>query len=226
MNEKRLRAIAIPVLIALGLLVMLIPETSAAVVFADDFDDGNYDGWTVEAGSWEVVDGSLDADTGYGMSVPCKIWHNSSTAVGTWSFSIFHDAFTYGETFHYLYMNFMMNGTSGYGIRITHSGSIYLVRMDDDTPYPLTFIINEDIIYTWTHFTITRSGNIVSGYKNGVFVDDDELYVGGENNITMIGHGYDASIFNTYWGSMDDVRIYEKVLSDEEIWQLYQGELE
>ena len=76
----------------------------------------------------------------------------------------------------------------------------------------------------WTYYTITRSGNTVSGYKNGVFVDDATLPIGDDNTITKIG-GYGTVAYHNYKGSMDKVAIYSRALSDGEIQQLYQNGL-
>jgi len=76
----------------------------------------------------------------------------------------------------------------------------------------------------WTYYTITRSGNTVSGYKNGVFVDDATLPIGDDNTITKIG-GYGTVGYHNYKGSMDEVAIYSRALSDGEIQQLYQNGL-
>ena len=55
--------------------------------WADTFNDGDYDGWSVERGSFEVRNGSL---VGWGIPIPnaATIYHSSSGAYGTWSFEI------------------------------------------------------------------------------------------------------------------------------------------
>ena len=55
--------------------------------WADTFNDGDYEGWIVERGSFEVRNGSL---VGWGIPAPyaATIYHNSDGAYGTWSFEI------------------------------------------------------------------------------------------------------------------------------------------
>jgi hypothetical protein len=64
-------------------------EANAAVMnWSDDFDDGNYDGWTVNEGTFDASGGMLTA-TGY---APGPDWggidHQSNTSMGTWSFDL------------------------------------------------------------------------------------------------------------------------------------------
>jgi hypothetical protein len=57
------------------------------VVWSDNFDDGNYDDWTVIDGEFNATGGSLEATDVSGAS-GAKITHNSSVNIGTWSFDI------------------------------------------------------------------------------------------------------------------------------------------
>lgn len=58
---------------------------NAAVVWSDDFDDGNLDGWTVEDGSFSASEYMLKATGDF----PNNIHHDSSVITGTWRFDIF-----------------------------------------------------------------------------------------------------------------------------------------
>jgi hypothetical protein len=57
---------------------------NAAVVWSDDFDDGNYDGWTVADGSFSASEFMLEATGDF----PNNIYHESTVITGTWSFDI------------------------------------------------------------------------------------------------------------------------------------------
>ena len=57
---------------------------SAATVWSDNFDDGNYDGWTVVDGSFSASEYMLEATGDY----PNNIYYNSSVIWGTWSFDV------------------------------------------------------------------------------------------------------------------------------------------
>ena len=85
-----------------------------------------------------------------------------------------------------------------------------------DTVHICHGVVNSSI-GQWAHYTITRTGRTVSGYKNGIFVDSDTLPIGDDNTITKIGSGYGTAAYHHYKGSMDEVAIYEMALSAEEI---------
>ncbi|MHA1908438.1 MAG: hypothetical protein ACW98Y_14150 [Candidatus Thorarchaeota archaeon] len=57
---------------------------SAALVWSDNFDDGDYNGWTVTDGSFSIENGALNSDSSWSTIV-----RNSSIDSGTWSFDIF-----------------------------------------------------------------------------------------------------------------------------------------
>ena len=61
----------------------------AATVWSDDFDDGDYEGWTVTIGSFSAEENTLEAGTGDLNFV----YHPSSVATGTWSFDISSETF-------------------------------------------------------------------------------------------------------------------------------------
>jgi len=79
-------------LIVCFLLVAFIPiPTYAAKVWSDDFDDGNYDDWTVTEGAFTCADGYLKATEyadEYGQW--SGICYNSTVVSGTWSFDYYY----------------------------------------------------------------------------------------------------------------------------------------
>ena len=161
-----------------GLMICLlfvfssIPHSTAVVVWSDDFNDGNYDGWTVEEGDWDASTGVL---IGYVPPWVTRIWCPSTQVEGTWSFDHYNVAdpppdktFTYD-------VHFMANGSaaspgcdiSGYGFRIKEL-SVYLIRWDSYKPVILRVNIVEGIRHNWNHYDITR--NSTTGEMN-VFVN-------------------------------------------------------
>lgn len=77
-------------------------------------------------------------------------------------------------------------------------------------------------INTWQHVVVTVNGNTVTCYLNGVLVGtaNDSGSVVAANPIGYIGR-YNASWGEYINGSVDDVRIYNRVLSASEVSQLY-----
>jgi hypothetical protein len=70
-----------------------------AVVWSDDFNDGNYDGWTIcdnstlydgnygwSGSNWTAASGWLQAESGFGEEGWAIISHPSNVAYGKWSF--------------------------------------------------------------------------------------------------------------------------------------------
>ncbi|NHI84120.1 MAG: hypothetical protein EAX81_07440 [Candidatus Thorarchaeota archaeon] len=57
----------------------------AAIEWSDDFEDGNYDEWTVNRGGYSATDGVMRG------TYSSFNWahHSSTTALGTWSFDFY-----------------------------------------------------------------------------------------------------------------------------------------
>ena len=76
------------------ILVVLVSSfgpmlVSADVVWSDNFDDGNYDGWTVYSGAFSAADGYLESTE---LEVPeniAGIYNESNVSTGTWSFDCY-----------------------------------------------------------------------------------------------------------------------------------------
>ena len=84
--------------VALLLSLLMLPiETSAGMVWSDNFDDGDYTSspeWTVRNGTFDCTDHVLNAtgdSTPSGPTYDCfdnEIWINSTVSYGTWSFDL------------------------------------------------------------------------------------------------------------------------------------------
>ena len=75
---------------------------------------------------------------------------------------------------------------------------------------------------TWTHLTIIFTGTRMKVYKNSVLSMDDPVdYVAANLQPGILRFGQQL-IFNEYFnGQLDDIRIYNRVLSDSEVQYLY-----
>ncbi|MFW9806756.1 MAG: hypothetical protein ACFFFK_08515 [Candidatus Thorarchaeota archaeon] len=158
-------------------------NVSADMVWQDNFNDGNYDGWTTfafldwntgptVAGNFSVEGGALtvlDNDVNYAR-------HDSTVEVGTWSFDLFVPDTPNG----YVGVSFMSNGTRPIvfdsrwiAVEATTVGidrfNIWWQRGADewigDTCYTPT-----GSILGWHHIDITRtSGGVINIFFNGTF---------------------------------------------------------
>jgi hypothetical protein len=102
---------------------------SSLTYWTDDFNDGNYDGWTVTRGALDATDGVLRGTT----TTWNWIYHNSTRNNGSWSFDVYYAGF---DGFNVWFMcNRLDPGNyyrtwDGYFIQITEytGGTIQLKR--------------------------------------------------------------------------------------------------
>ena len=158
-----------------------VPST-AAVVWVDDFNDGNYNGWTVRGflkidggilgqkkteGNFSAADSTLRA-TGEPANVKDTLWnlaeHPSSVAYGTWSFDV--NAMDIPE--HHFYVFFMINdwetfpeSTYGYCIYISPKDAEFkLMKLAGDARFikiPLDrYQFDLAAFSGWQHIDVTR----------------------------------------------------------------------
>ncbi len=183
---KRILKIA-AVLIGLSFILTGFSQASAAIVWSDNFDDGNYDGWTVEDGAYSVTDGALTSEA---TTDPYDIiWYPSTTVVGTWNFSFMYDFDASQAVYLIMFMSvnqtISINYQAGYGIEISDDvavdPSIRLIKQDghwlgiSTLVMPLVF---EDLQDTWTDFAVSRNStgglNVwINGTHTWEVVDSD-----------------------------------------------------
>ncbi|MDO8522948.1 MAG: LamG domain-containing protein, partial [bacterium] len=73
---------------------------------------------------------------------------------------------------------------------------------------------------TWYHITLTKSGTTITIYLNGVFNVSSTKTVGAATGVTNIGINKDG-VSDPFNGQIDDVRIYNRALTPDEIKRLY-----
>jgi len=201
--------------IGLCFVLSLLPQSTATVVWSDDFNDRIYDGWTVTQGGWTETNRILESVYDDDFRTYAIIYHDSSTTVGTWSFD--YKLFG-GGTYVYTTILFMANGTDppfdyyGYGLRIRES-SVYFVKSygDQNRAYPLVdgTAYFDDACGTWTHFDITR--NSTGGfhvYINATSTEEEPAF-------SVVDTEYDYSErFVIYHRGTNDACIDNLVVSD------------
>ena len=76
----------------------------------------------------------------------------------------------------------------------------------------------------WNHFTIVKQGKVVRNYSNGILVSTN-TYTGSaiktNTNPLMIGAVNAERVRAFFTGSIDDIRIYNRALSETEVKSLY-----
>ncbi|MFW9793941.1 MAG: hypothetical protein ACFFEE_06560 [Candidatus Thorarchaeota archaeon] len=99
MKNNLLKCISL--VIGLVFIFSLLPQSAAAVVvWEDNFDDENYDGWTVKTGTFaccnKTLAGTYDSTPdGISYVFDNEIWINSTVSYGTWSFDLYYGGQSY-----------------------------------------------------------------------------------------------------------------------------------
>ena len=173
--------------------LILQPTVQAAEVWSDNFDDGNFDEWTVHYGVLSAENYVLAANTSlnfqdYGEGVDVsdfdRISHSSSILTGTWSFDVsFNHTMAQGTSYVHgwgiVEIYFIANTTD---TTVMSGMSISIHSRDSAWSFVLATL--EGGVYTdskifafgsgvyfelkWTHVEITRySSGLVQAFING-----------------------------------------------------------
>ena len=78
----------------------------------------------------------------------------------------------------------------------------------------------------WQHLAVTVSGKVIRFYENGERVYSQELEGGAANKFSNIIIGRNRKGRAMYHGTIDDVYVYERAVSDAEVERLYNGGFE
>ena len=120
-----------------------------SIVWWDDFEDGNLDGWeTFYQGDFIVENGALSSSTGG------DVYHLSSILFGTWSFDLHIDS-SFGLTNE---VQFTEGGINYQLLSIKNSPNTQIwvsTQTDPDDPITSYVDLGEKII-GWHHFDITK----------------------------------------------------------------------
>ena len=182
MGVKRFSCIVLLIFLGLIFLGFLPPERStncqAAVVWNDNFNDNDYDGWTLELGSFTAIDGSLR-----GVDATNAIRHDTTTTQGTWSFDVQILAQT--SAYITLFGEVVLSGIVDecYTIRINQFG----IDLRQSTDWSNTYLDQTsftDPISGWQHLDVTRDGS-------GQFY----VYLNGTQLLEGIDTTHDTALF-------------------------------
>ncbi|MDA9963150.1 hypothetical protein N9D63_09725, partial [Opitutales bacterium] len=78
----------------------------------------------------------------------------------------------------------------------------------------------------WQHLAVTVSGKVIRFYENGRRVYSQELEGGEANKFSNIIIGRNREANAMYHGTIDDVYLYKRAISDAEVERLYDGGFE
>jgi len=118
--------------------------------------------------------------------------------------------------------NIISKGNNAYRIRMTTSGKIwyYLKNNQGDT---VTATVSSPIIplNDWTHVVLTYSGSTIKVYANGVSVHSNSWSGEIASPSTNLYIGTYSGTSEFFDGLIDEVKIYDKALSTQEIQEIY-----
>jgi hypothetical protein len=155
------------VLAVLGVLLLVCsascasPPGRAATVWSDDFSDGDYAGWTVEAGTYTAVNYRLE-NMGNIINV---IHHASTVAMGTWSFDLDIISPITGNDAEVSFLAIDLNPTThyaqnGYAVEFSMA-KVWLIKYVDGSPTTLaSYYIGPNegtVLRALEHVDVTRN---------------------------------------------------------------------
>ncbi|MGY5865138.1 MAG: hypothetical protein RTV41_11100 [Candidatus Thorarchaeota archaeon] len=186
--KTRWSYIIVGLTLSLLCLAQFTGSTSAAVDWEDNFDDGNYDGWTVlgyeNTTSLATIPGNFSASSGTLTVLDDDInvaRHNSTMSVGTWSF----DMFVPDDGDGVIDLMFMSNGSRPYYFDPTPIFASSFVSVEawiDMSRFDIwgmagvsgrLFDTWSPVLQGWHHIDVSRtSGGRILVYFNGTLRAD------------------------------------------------------
>jgi len=178
---------------------------------------GNNDG-TIYGVTWttgKIGDYALDFD---GVNDYVEILNSESiqSICGSGTVSLWFKADTLPAERHYIFSH--PDWRNDNRIYINHTGSAMVFYIGSTEIDPSVTLSAE----VWYHATVTWNGSNYFAYINGV-----EKSNGSYNGLTAVNKGlylgaYTSNSTEFLDGTIDDVQIYNRCLSAEEIWELYE----
>ena len=139
---------------------------SADDVWSDDFDDGDYDGWTVMFGGFAAADTALKATE----DVHAHAAYTSSVATGTWSFDV--NCSLRRANIHFVYDMSNRSYTIELG-PISRAISIWYNQMVGQSFENLASLGTDWDLSGWIHIDVTRDADgRICVYVDGEFAGD------------------------------------------------------
>ena len=157
------------VLIITIIIMTVLPGCSSveddSIVWSDDFDDGELEGWEVwwQKGLYSIEDGVLIIKTGG------DLYHESSVLNGTWSFDLFLDDNS-GTTHEFRFTEGTYN-FQNLEVKQAENTQIWITTQRDDGEAIPSHVDLGEKISSWHHFDITREENgMIKVFLDGEFI--------------------------------------------------------
>ncbi len=178
-----------------------MPICKAEVVWSEDFDDGDIDGWTIVQGNFSVEDGTLRSiveEFHYAerwfLSV---MYHPSTIAVGTWSFDFMFDSPSESPVIVVDFMSQTQHQYLG-----TSRGNNYGFYVGNE--YPAQVVLYQDAHFqgpggSFVERHTTFSGTERQKWHHIDITRDEEgrlrVYIDGDLGIDVVDKAYSESSF-------------------------------
>lgn len=205
-------------------------ETSGTI--AED-SAGSNDGTLLNGPVWTAgqIGGALDFDgindiVDCGSSFGAVVGSNTKTILA-WAKSAKTDYSTEGR----ILTLYRYNGYSGFSIGTSGQPAVWRA-LYSTPPKDSAYLTSASplSVNQWTHIALVQNGTNVYLYINGILEDSASNAINpffGSPNATIGAWHYTLSPIPElpFDGTIDDVRIYDRALSDSEVRQLYRGDL-
>ncbi|MGY5859888.1 MAG: hypothetical protein RTU63_11015, partial [Candidatus Thorarchaeota archaeon] len=185
MESRILNVATIIALTFLLLIGIFSTPVSAAVVWSDDFSDGNYSGWTILEGGFETPVSPKYSLTG--VTSLNMIYHPSTQVHGNWLFELYEDV----VAMNWIEIIFIATGTTledfeGYYVQLRHNAEacdMILGRWNYSSTFEKSakWLLVQGIIWTdadpvpdpaWHQYNVTRTatGNITVSRDDEILI--------------------------------------------------------
>ena len=108
-----------------------------------------------------------------------------------------------------------------YALAIERSGSVFKIGQWDPTGAAWRYGTTNMQYETWNHIAVTHDGSTVTIYGNGLLQSSASCTMKSPNDELWIG-GWSAAGTFPFFGTIDEVRIYNRVLSSSEVYGVVQ----
>ncbi|MCK4566424.1 MAG: hypothetical protein KAU48_03855 [Candidatus Thorarchaeota archaeon] len=181
------------------LLSILSIQARANVLWQEDFEDGDYDGWVVVEGAFDASSKYLEA-TQSGWNT---IYNKSEVACGQWLYDLHEDPVV-GLDYHVFFIGYETQNISGYSLSLEYGPisnlTLYLWEIGEKTVLDRGTIPTDNI--AWVNYNISRNSD---GFFQVVRVS--EVFLSAEDDTYIASQNF---LFNTEEdGAIDNITIID-----------------